>query len=216
MARGEDFDAVRTTYDRVAASYAETISGLTAEAALDVAMIDTFAARVRSDGGGPVLDAGSGPGRVSAYLASLGLDVSGVDLSPGMVEVARAAYPHLRFEQGSLQKLDVADASLSGVIAWYSTIHTPLAGQPEIFSELYRVLRPGGHLLVGFHVGEGLTRIERAYGHDVAVDLHLFAVDALAELLAKAGFEIAATVDREPEGSERRPQGSVLARVPLT
>src|SRR5215210_93643 len=59
------------------------------------AVLGAFAESVR--GLGPVLDVGCGPGTVPAHLAELGLDASGVDLSPRMVEHARRQYPDLRF-----------------------------------------------------------------------------------------------------------------------
>jgi SAM-dependent methyltransferase len=212
MAPEDRVDEVARTYDRVAASYAERIPGLSAETSLEIALIDSFAARVLADGGGAVLDAGSGPGRVTAYLRALGLDVSGVDLSSGMVEVAREQYPDLQFSVGSLDHLDIADASLAGLLAWYSTIHTPLDELGGLFSEFRRSLRPGGHLLMGFHIGSGVQRITQSYGHEVGIDLQLFPPARIAELLVEAGFVVLVSLVREPEGTERRPQGFLLAR----
>jgi ubiquinone/menaquinone biosynthesis C-methylase UbiE len=211
MAPEDRVDEVAQTYDTVAASYAERIPGLSAESTLEIALIDSFAARVLASGGGPVIDAGSGPGRVTAYLQSLGLDVSGIDLSPGMVEVARERHPDLHFSVGSLRKLDVADRSLAGLLAWYSTIHTPLDELGVILAEFRRVLRSGGFLLMGFHVGSGVQRITQSYGHEVGIDLQLFPPERIAELLVDAGFVVLASLVREPEGRERRPQGFLLA-----
>ena len=54
---------------------------------------------------GPVGDLGCGTGRITTYLAGRGMDVFGVDLTPGMIEVARREYPELRFEVGTLYDL---------------------------------------------------------------------------------------------------------------
>jgi SAM-dependent methyltransferase len=206
-----DHNEVRTTYDTVASSYAESIPGLSAEAILDVAAIDSFVERVLENGGGPVRDAGAGPGRITSYLVSRGVDASGVDLSPGMVEVARRSYPNLRFAVGSLGRLEFADASLAGVVAWYSIIHTPPGELPGVFTDFHRVLRPGGVLLIGMHVGEGVLRVTRSYGHDVGIDLQLFEPTEIATALRERRFTITAQVVREPQGRERRPQAFVLA-----
>ena len=138
-------DATRATYDTVAVDYARIVTGLDAEGPLDRAMLADFADRVD----GPVADVGCGTGRLTAYLAGLGLDVVGIDLSPGMVAVARRTYPSLRFEVGSMTALDLPDGGVAGVLAWYSIIHTPPEGLPSVVAELRRVLAPGGHLLLG-------------------------------------------------------------------
>ncbi|MGW6474472.1 class I SAM-dependent methyltransferase [Streptomyces nigra] len=67
--------------------------------------------RVRRAGGrarpGSGADLGSGPGAVTAHLHRLGLTVFGVDLSPGMVALARRAHPALRFHVGSMKDVDL-------------------------------------------------------------------------------------------------------------
>ncbi|WP_419249009.1 class I SAM-dependent methyltransferase [Streptomyces canus] len=76
------------------------------------ASIDAFTDTVR--GLGSVLDVGCGPGTVTAYLAERGLDVSGVDLSPRMIENARRLHPECRFAVASATELDLGEASLGG------------------------------------------------------------------------------------------------------
>jgi SAM-dependent methyltransferase len=203
-------DDVRATYDSVASSYADRIPGLSAESPLEIALIDRFADAM-VERAGRVLDAGCGPGRITDYLARRGVNVSGVDLSPGMVEVARAAYPALQFDVASIDALPCSDGELAGVLAWYSTIHTTVEHLPDIYREFARVLCSGGLLLLGFHAGIGAYRITHSYGHDVDIDLQLFDADELEALLAEAGFTIEATLLRAPVGGEKRPQGFILA-----
>ncbi|MBO3086029.1 class I SAM-dependent DNA methyltransferase [Cellulomonas fengjieae] len=201
-------DATRATYDTVAVDYARVVTGLDAEGPLDRAMLADFADRVD----GPVADVGCGTGRLTAYLAGLGIDVVGIDLSPGMIEVARGAHPGLRFEVGSMTALDLPDESQAGVLAWYSIIHTPPHGLRAVVAELRRVLAPGGHLLLGFQAGHDEHRaMTRAYGHEVSCDAWLHAPDTVAALLEAAGFVIDARLVREPAAGERRPQASLLA-----
>ncbi|WP_052745466.1 class I SAM-dependent methyltransferase [Allosalinactinospora lopnorensis] len=80
-------------------------------------------------------DLGCGPGRVTAYLDSLGVAVFGLDLSPAMVALARRAYPGPRFDEGSMGALKMADGALGGAVAWYSIIHTPPERLPAVFGE---------------------------------------------------------------------------------
>jgi len=205
-----DVDAVRVTYDLVAEDYARLVVGLEAEGPLDRAMLADFADRVH----GPVADVGCGTGRMTAYLDGLGIDVVGIDVSPGMVAVARRSYPSLRFEVGSMAAHDLPDGGLGGVLAWYSIIHTPPEGLPAVVAELRRVLAPGGHLLVGFQAGADEHRsMTHAYGHEVGCDAWLHAPDTVAALLGDAGFTVDARLVREPAGHERRPQASLLASL---
>ena len=204
-------DATRATYDTVAEDYARLVTGLDAEGPLDRAMLADFADRVD----GPVVDVGCGAGRMTAYLDGLGLDVVGIDLSPGMVAVARRSYPSLRFEVGSLAALDRPDGGLAGVLAWYSIIHTSPDELPAVVAELVRVLAPGGHLLLGFQAGADEHRaMTHAYGHTVACDAWLHSPDTVVALLEAAGLVVDARLVREPVGGERRPQASLLATRP--
>src|SRR5687768_8290468 len=102
-------DGVRVAYDTVAHDYAAHLPDTRAETALDLAMVDAFAEAVSGGGDPRVLDAGCGTGRMSAYLTERGCLVEGVDLSPGMVAMARRDHPALRFDVGSLTELPHAD-----------------------------------------------------------------------------------------------------------
>lgn len=204
----------RTAYDTVAADYAQLLGPELTEGPLDRALLAAFAELVHVAGNGPVADLGCGPGRVTAHLHSLGLEAFGIDLSPAMVEVARATYPELGFDEGSMTALDLADGSLGGVLAWYSVIHTPPERLPEIFAELRRVLRPGGHLLLAFQAGDD-ERVEReqAYGHAVPLVSYRLSVDRVVRLLGDAGLVVRARVVREPEAwFETTRQAFLLAR----
>jgi len=206
--------AVRQSYDAVAADYAELLSDELAAKPMDRAILAAFAEYVTEDGGGPVLDVGCGPGRIADHLTTLGLAVRGVDLSQCMVDVARLRSPGIRFDQGGMTTLDVADEELAGILAWYSVIHTPTDELPAVFAEFARVLRPGGRLLLAFQVGDTPVELERAYGHAVCLVVHRRSVETVATLLADAGLPVDARVVRAPERWESSPQAFVFARRP--
>ena len=204
----------RAMYDTVASDYARLLPDLRAESALDRAMLATFAELTRTAALGPVADLGCGTGRVAAHLHSLGVDVFGVDLSPGTVGIARRTYPHLRFDVGSITALELPNASVGGVLAWYSTIHTPPQDLPTVFTEFARVLAPGGYLLVGFHVGDGQRLITEAYGHAVSIDAYDVSSEIIADLVVGAGFAVHTQLERIAQGREKRPQASLIAAKP--
>ncbi len=202
-------DPTRATYAIVAESYDSFVPPL-AEDVQDRALFTAFADLVRD---GPVADLGCGTGRVTAFLAEAGLDVAGVDLSPEMLAVARREHPDLRFSEGSLLALDLPDGGLAGAVAWYSIIHTPPSRLPAVCAELFRVLRPGGYLQLGFHVGDRRHHRSDGYGHDgFSLDIYWLPVERVCGLVTDAGFEVVTQVLRDP--AARVPQGRVLARKP--
>ncbi|MFE9203025.1 class I SAM-dependent DNA methyltransferase [Micromonospora sp. NPDC007230] len=203
----------RAAYDTVAVDYARLLPEVV-EGPLDRGMLTAFAEQVGP--GRPVLEVGCGTGRVTAHLRDLGLDVAGVDLSPGMVEVARRTYPQLRFDIGSMTDLALPNAGLAGLVAWYSIIHLPPELLPVVFAEFHRVLAPGGHLLLAVKAGDQRIRLEQAYGHHVSYDVHWLPPDRLADQLAEAGLTVRATLVRAAEGHlrERGPQAFLLATRP--
>jgi len=204
---------VRTSYDTDAPGYAEKVRGLLDDAPYLRASLALFAEAVRDAGGGPVADVGCGPGYVTRHLHDRGVDAFGIDLSPEMVEIARRDHPDLHFEVGSMTDLDLADDSVAGVLAFWSVIHVPDHAVPGVFAQFRRVLRPGGPLLVGFHVGDGTQHTSTGYtGRPISVDSHRRRPGTVADWLRTAGFTIEAELVIAPD---REVPGAVLfARNP--
>jgi ubiquinone/menaquinone biosynthesis C-methylase UbiE len=202
----------RTSYDTVAVDYAELLRDSLARSPYDRAVLALFAELVRSARSGAVADVGCGPGRITAHLRDLGLDVFGIDLSPGMVEVARRDHPDLRFEVGSMTDLALDDASLTGLVAWYSLIHVPDDELPRVLGHVRRVVRPGGVVLLAFQVGdESRLKTEGYGGHPMSVHVHLRRPERLAAVLDAAGLPVEAHLLHRPEETPT-PQAYLIAR----
>ncbi|SED97759.1 class I SAM-dependent methyltransferase [Streptomyces sp. TLI_105] len=215
MTEAAHVTATRRSYDTVAVDYERLLADQLATTPLDRAMLAAFVEKVAAaDGPRTIGDLGCGTGRVTSHLRDAGADVFGVDLSPGMIAVARDTYPGLRFEVGSMTGLDLPGASLGGVLSWYSTVHMPEDELAASFAEFRRVLAPGGYALVAFKVGDERVRLERAYGHEVALDVYRWSPDRLAGLLGAAGLVESARLVREPDAGEKTPQAFLLARRP--
>ncbi|GAA3814618.1 class I SAM-dependent DNA methyltransferase [Streptomyces phyllanthi] len=183
----------RTSYDTVAVSYADRIREALAGEPFLRAALALFADQVSAAGGGPVADVGCGPGHVTAHLRRSGVDAFGIDLSPAMIDVARRDHPGVRFEVGSMTDLGLADTSVAGLLAFWSLIHVPDDAVPTVFDHFHRVLRPGGPLLLGFHVGDGSRLKTRGYGgHPMNVHVHRRRPDPVAAWLRDAGFTLEA------------------------
>ena len=209
--------AVRESYDTVAADYAKLVKTPAELDPLSRAMLAAFAELVRETDRGPVADLGCGPGKVTAHLAGLGVPgVFGVDLSPKMIEVARQAYPDLRFTVGSLTAPPIADGALGGILAYYSTHHTPPKLLPVVYAEFHRTLTPGGRLMMAGYVGDGeRVRYSQAYGgHPVSYESYFVPPDRIAELLRQAGLVVTAQLVQPAGEGAKRTVGTFLARKP--
>jgi SAM-dependent methyltransferase len=101
-----------------------------------------------------VLDLGSGAG-MDAFLAAREVGpagrVIGVDMTPDMVERARetaraAGVGNVEFRLGEIERLPVADGSVDLVIS--NCVINLSTDKPAVFAEAFRVLRPGGRMVV--------------------------------------------------------------------
>lgn len=206
--------ATRAGYDATAAEYASRFHRHLDDKPVELALLSAFAGLVRASGDRTVVDVGCGTGATTAILHDHGVAVSGIDLSPNMIDQARRANPHLKFSVGSMTDLDLPDASVGGLCAWYSIIHVPDKGLPQVFSEFHRVLVAGGLLLLAFQVGDRPRRLTDAFGIAVTLEFHRRAPAAVAGALEAAGFRVYLQTVREADddGLETTPQAFLIAR----
>ena len=200
------------SYDRLADEYVRRIYEELQHKPLDRQLLDQFSARVR--GNGLVCDLGCGPGHVARYLREQGAQIFGIDLSPELVQRARRLNPGIEFQQGNIFALDAPEAAWAGIVAFYSIIHVPRPDHMVVFSEMRRVLQPGGLLLLAFHVGDEIVHFDSLWDQTVSIDFHFFRSDEVADSLRSAGFTVEEIVERDPyaeiEAQTRR--GYILAR----
>jgi SAM-dependent methyltransferase len=199
-------DEVRASYDAVARRYAREIGGELAAKPVDRALYRLFAELVSAtdEEAPPVGDVGCGPGHVTAHLAGLGLAPTGVDISPAMIEVARERYPDLDFTVGTFADLPVVPAAWAGAVVPYSIIHVDPSLRPAAWAELARAIRPGGWLLVVFHIeapGQPPGSVQRRtewWGEAVDLRFHYLDPAQITAELAASGFDLVSRTDREP------------------
>jgi len=189
-------DETRSGYDAVARAYADRFSVEFEDKPFDRDVLDEFAAHV--EGRGMVVDLGCGPGQVAAYLAAEGVPVLGVDLSPGMVAEAKQRHPNLNFQVGDMRDLAFDDETLAGIAAFYSIIHIPRDEILAVLAELWRMLHPGGFLLLAFHVGTRVEQIDEFLGEPVNLDFVFFTANEMEGHLEAVGFELIWSRQRQP------------------
>jgi ubiquinone/menaquinone biosynthesis C-methylase UbiE len=197
--RTPDFGAVAEVYDEVRpadAQWREVFDLLVEEADLI---------------GRRVLDVGCGTGRLVAALAERGADVSGIDVSPEMLAVARRKLPNATLLDGRAERLPFAAAAFDRVV-FSLVVH--LVHRVAAFAEAHRVLASGGRLAVvtfdrshfgGYYLQEYFPSIR-------ALDEQRFPDrEALVDELAAVGFHRARVVPLRQTASVDRE--SVLRRV---
>jgi SAM-dependent methyltransferase len=195
---------VRVSYDAVTDAYVERVHDELAHKPLDRAMLTAFAEEVLVAFGASasICDAGCGPGHVGAYLAGHGLAVTGIDISPAMIERARALHPNLTFEVGTMTALEAGDGRWHGVIAFYSLIH--LTSDEELraaLTEFHRTLVDDGFLLIAVHLGEhgdDTVHADDMLGVTVDMEFRFFGAEQIAAEIAAAGFTIVGQLIRTP------------------
>ncbi|THG33542.1 class I SAM-dependent methyltransferase [Naasia lichenicola] len=194
-------DQVRDAYTARATEYIDVVGSIEHADSRDVAYIDAWANAID----GPILDVGCGPGQWTSHLHERGAAVEGIDPVAVFIEGARTRYPESRYRVGRAEDLQVEKASVGGILAWYSLIHTApdMIGRP--LEEFARCLRPGGSLVIGFVDGPAGV----AFDHSV-ITAYSWSVQALTDLLDTAGFTVVDSATRSDPG--QRPQGRVTAR----
>jgi ubiquinone/menaquinone biosynthesis C-methylase UbiE len=207
-------EELRRAHDVLADWYAERLAGALESMPVERAVLDLFSELTLAAGlGAEVADVGCGTGRLEPYLASRGLAVRGVDLSPGMVAVARRDHPAFSFEVADLRDLPFPESSFAGVVCWYSLIFLAPADRTVAFGEVARVIRQGGHLVTAFKDGDGQRRrAGRSAGLGVEFDGYWLPAREMLDLAAGAGLELVFQGSRPAEESESCPQGYLVLR----
>lgn len=206
---------LQSSYDRVAADYAEHFRDEMEEKPFDRKMLDWLAEKVGNPG--VVCDMGCGPGQIARYLHDHGVKVCGVDLSTAMVERAVALNPDIAFEQGDMLDLSqIADNSYGGIAAFYSIIHVPRPLVVQALQELKRVLCPAGVLLLTFHIGQEIIHRDEWWGKEVSLDFIFFETEEMKGFLEAAGFELQEVIERDPYPEVEYPsrRAYIFARKP--
>lgn len=157
-----------------------------------------FAAMVPA--GGAVLDIGCGPGfPVARYLADRGLAVTGVDTSPEMIALFRAALPGAVAELGDMRELALGQ-QFDGLLAWDSFFHLTADDQRGMFAVFRRHAGPGCALMFtsGPRAGEAIGELEGEPLYHASLD-----PQGYRDLLEAHGFDLAAHVAQDADAGGR-------------
>lgn len=160
----EDADRFRTferqRHDHLATTYRDFFTPVTALAVRS--LLD--AARVRPAMN--LLDVAAGPGVLAAEANALGIEYTGIDLSPGMIELAKTSYPGIEFHVADVEHMPFDDASFDAVVCNFGLGHFP---NPEAsVTECVRTLKPGGRIALSWWDDLNKQRIQGLFREAIA------------------------------------------------
>lgn len=188
---------VQDNYDIVAENYAAQFRDEMNKKPFDRKMLDWLIEKVADLG--IICDVGCGPGQIAGYLYQRGAAVCGIDLSAEMIKQARILNSEISFETGDMLRLErIADDSFGGIAAFYSIVNIPPDLIPQAFVELRRILKPGGVLLVSFHIGRETVYLDEMLDKKVSLDFYLYETAEIKKKLEAANFEIEEAIERDP------------------
>jgi uncharacterized protein YceH (UPF0502 family) len=178
---------VVAAYDALAATYAERLVGELDAKAFDRWLLERL---VELADGGPIADAGCGPGHVAFHLALCGGDVTGFDLSPGMVDEARRRFPELAFEVADLTALPAPErgGGWAAIASWYSLVHLAGSELRPAVALLAAGLAPGGWLAVAVHIGDEVRHLTELWEQPIDLRVVFHDPTAVVDAFATAGL----------------------------
>lgn len=198
-------------YSKIAEEYNKQFTNELQKKPLDRKFYDLFYDKVINTG--KVLEIGCGPGQISNYLWMRGLDITGIDVSPEMIEVATKYNSNIEFVTGNVFELKYDDESIHGVVAPFLIVNFDLEEVAEAFKEIHRILVQEGVFLVTFHVGNDEKVVINDYleaGNKLTFT-H-FRVKTIKDLLAKTGFTVTETIVKEPYEGEKTIRAFIFAK----
>lgn len=173
-----------------------SLAGYNADADLGLGCgLPTQFARIRQ--GDVVIDLGSGAGNdcfIARHETGETGKVIGIDFTPAMIEKARAnaearGFNNVEFRQGDIEHMPVTSNSADVIVS--NCVLNLVPNKHGVFSEIYRVLKPGGHfsisdvVLVGA-LPEGLRKDAEMYAGCVAGAIQK---EVYLELIEATGFQ---------------------------
>jgi ubiquinone/menaquinone biosynthesis C-methylase UbiE len=140
--------------------------------------------------GAQVLDLGCGSGALATRRLSERFQITGVELSSRMVELARRNIPSATFVRTDMASVEFPPERFDGVCAFYSLTHLPQKELPTLLRRVARWLKPGGLFVASMGSGEDPGSVEDEWVGGVPMYFAGHAVQTNEELVEEAGLRV--------------------------
>lgn len=139
-----------------------------------------------------IIDIGCGDGRDAVVFTDMGLQYTGIDLSDGMLAIARSKnLQGCTFLKRNLYKTELPDNSFTGFWATSSLVHVPKSRIDKGLQEIKRITKDGGIGFIAMKQGEGEHTVPSTLAKDNRV-WTFYQADEFAEALERNGYNILA------------------------
>ena len=147
---------------------------------------------------GKVLDIGCGPGNISAWLTSKRpeLQITGTDLSPAMVNLARQHVPFGNFQVLDARDTHKVDGSYDLIVCGFCIPYLDIADTRLLLTRIAERLKPSGILYLSYIDGDPANNGLQTNGNGDSVFSHYYTATLMAEMMASAGLVILSADDR--------------------
>ena len=184
-------DKLADTYDEFAATYDENRSVFDTRE-----ILDAFYSRLKPTQG-KLLDLGCGAGEpFSRFFVDQGWQVTGVDFSSKMLELANQYVPEMQTVHADIREVVFPANAFDAITAIYSLFHIPKTEHAQLFAKLARWLKPGGQALFTYAT-EDYTGSEEFDGYKEFMHKQLYYshnnLETLHKDLALSGLMVAAS-----------------------
>ncbi len=189
----KDKTNVSNVYDKIAIKYSKEFSNPSE-------YLDFFLELIPKKG--RILDFGCGVGVDSNYMFSKGFFVTGIDISKGMLEIARKNYPEVSFKLKDIRDIE-ENGVYDGIVASCSLIHIPKEEVPETLRKFNNLLNKRGIIYISLQEGSSEeVFVDEPFKPDEKLFLNIISFNEIKQLLDESNFSIIKHYQRKPKTKE--------------
>lgn len=139
--------------------------------------------------GSEVLDIGCAIGSFTKYIADKGYKITGIDISPKMIENAKRRVSNAYFEVMDMLELDL-NKKYDGIMAINSTIHIEKKNMLDLFKSINGLLNEAGIFFIILQEGIGECEVEEPFDPNIKELVSYYQTDEVEDLFVRANFEV--------------------------